>query len=53
METNNKTKSFDTVKMMREIRDKISHETQSMNFEQLKKYVAEKLKQSPLKAIGR
>jgi len=30
-------KTFDAVKMMREIRDKISKETMDMNFEELKK----------------
>ncbi len=53
METKVKTKTFDAVKMMREIRDKISDETQNMTFNQLKKYVADKLKQSYLKTIGR
>jgi len=53
METKERTKAFDAVKMMREIRDKISDETQSMNLDQLKKYIADKLKKSHLKAIGR
>ena len=53
METKEKTKSFDAVKMMRDIRDKISEETQSMTLEQLKKYIAERLKNSRLKTIGR
>jgi hypothetical protein len=44
MQTNGKQKTFDSVKMMREIRDKISAETQDMTFEQFKKYMAEKLK---------
>lgn len=52
METK-ETKAFDAVKMMREIRDKISGETQNMNLEQLKKYIADKLKQSNLKSVGR
>ena len=43
METNKKEKSFDTVKMMREIRDRISSETQSMTFEELKAYIKKKL----------
>jgi hypothetical protein len=48
------TKTFDAVKMMREIRDKISDETQNMTLEQLKKYIADKLRQSShLKGIGR
>jgi len=53
METKDETKTFDAVKMMREIRDKISDETQSMTLEQLKKYIADRLKNSNLKAIGR
>jgi len=51
MET--KEKAFDAVKMMREIRDKISDETQDMTLDQLKKYIAEKLKQSQPKSIRR
>ena len=31
-------KEFDAVKFMRDTRDKISLETQNMNFEELKKY---------------
>jgi hypothetical protein len=53
METKDKTKTFDAVKMMRDIRDKISEETQNMTLEQLKKYIAERLKNSNLKAVGR
>ncbi|MEJ7680699.1 MAG: hypothetical protein WKG06_23170 [Segetibacter sp.] len=34
METIKKEKTFDAVKMMREIRDKISGETQNMTFEE-------------------
>ena len=47
------TKPFDAVKMMRDIRDKISDETQGMTLEQLKKYLADRLKNSHLKTIGR
>ena len=53
METNKKEKSFDAVKMMREIRDKISAETQNMSFEELKKYLETRLKNSGLKPIGK
>jgi hypothetical protein len=35
-------KDFDAVKFMRDTRDKISLETQNMNFEQLKKYFEER-----------
>jgi hypothetical protein len=53
MENKGKTKPFDAVKMMRDIRDKISEETENMTLEQLKKYIADRLKNSPLKTIGR
>ncbi len=53
METKEKDKTFDAVKMMREIRDKITEETKNMTLDQLKKYIAEKLKQSHLKSVGR
>ena len=36
-------KQFDAVKMMREIRDKISSETQNMAFDELKAYIKQKL----------
>lgn len=52
METKEKTKTFDAVKMMREIRDKISDETQNMTLDQLKKYIADRLKQSHLKTTA-
>jgi hypothetical protein len=35
-------KDFEAVKFMRDTRDKISLETQNMNFEQLKKYFEER-----------
>jgi hypothetical protein len=47
-----KEKSFDTVKMMREIRDKISSETQNMTFDELKKYIDSRLRKSGLKPVG-
>lgn len=53
METKDKTKAFDAVKMMRDIRDKISEETQNMTLDQLKKYIADRLKNSHLKTVGR
>jgi CO dehydrogenase/acetyl-CoA synthase beta subunit len=43
MTTIKKTNSFDAVKMMREIRDKISAETQNMNVDELKEYIKKKL----------
>ena len=52
METTKKEKTFDAVKMMREIRDKISAETSNMSFEELKKYIEINLKKSGVKPIG-
>ena len=40
METTKKEKQFDAVKMMRDIRDKISSETQNMTIEELKMHGA-------------
>jgi hypothetical protein len=39
----NKDKTFDAVLMMREIRDRISQETQNMSFDELKAYIKKKL----------
>jgi len=47
-----KEKTFDAVKMMRDIRDKISNETQNMTFEEFKKYLELRIKESGLKPIG-
>jgi hypothetical protein len=52
METNKKEKQFDAVKMMREIRDKISSETQNMTFDELKEYIKQQLADSKTKLIG-
>ncbi len=52
METNKNEKPFDAVKMMREIRDKISSETQNMTFEELKEYIRKKMADSQTKLIG-
>ena len=52
METIKKEKSFDAVKMMRDIRDKISSETQNMTFAELKNYMQTKMKESKLKPVG-
>ena len=45
-------KKFDAVKMMREIRDKISSETQDMTFEELRVYIDNKLLESKAKLVG-
>ena len=50
METIKKDKTFDAVKMMREIRDKISAETRNMTFAELKAYINKKL--STTKSVG-
>lgn len=52
METKEKMKSFDSVNMMRQIRDQISKETQNMTFEELKTYIKNRIKDSRLKKIG-
>jgi hypothetical protein len=51
METPKKEKQFDAVKMMREIRDKISSETQNMNFEELNVYIKQKLTDNKTKLV--
>lgn len=48
--TKKKTKKFDAVKMMRDIRDKISVETKDMTFAELKKYIALRIEKSELHA---
>ena len=52
METIKIEKTFDSVKMMREIRDKVSSETQNMTFSELKEYIQNKIKESKLKPVG-
>ena len=52
METIKKEKTFDAVKMMRNIRDKISSETQNMTFPELKEYIQTKIKEGKLKPVG-
>jgi hypothetical protein len=53
METIKKEKQFDAVKMMRDIRSKISAETQNMTFEELKAYIQQHLADNQTKLIGR
>lgn len=48
MKKSKKEKKFDAVKMMRDIRDKISAETKDMSFEELKKYIAKRTEKSGL-----
>ncbi len=43
MKTKKKQTEKSTIEQLREIRDKISAETQNMTFEQLQKYIEERL----------
>jgi hypothetical protein len=52
METTKKEKQFDAVKMMRDIRDKISSETQNMSFNELKAYIKQKLEDDKTRLVG-
>lgn len=52
MEATKIKKTFDSVKMMREIRDKISLETKGMTLEQLKLYIQNRIKESNFKPVG-
>jgi hypothetical protein len=52
METIKKEKTFDSVKMLRETRDKISFETQNMTITKLKDYIKRKLADSEIKLLG-
>ncbi len=52
MKTTKKEKQFDAVKMMRDIRDKISFDTQNMNFDELKAYIKQQLADSKTKLVG-
>ena len=53
METIKKEKDFDAVKMMREIRDKISLETKDMTLEELKLFIQNRIKESKFKPVGK
>ncbi len=53
METTKKVKKFDAEKMMRDIRDKISSETQNMTFDEFKIYMKTKIQESKLKPVGK
>jgi hypothetical protein len=52
MKTTKPEKQFDAVKMMREIRDAISTETQNMTLEELKSYIKQKLADNKTKPLG-
>ena len=52
METTKKEKQFDAVNMMRDIRDKISSDTQHMTFDEFKSYIKQKLDDNKTKLVG-
>ena len=52
METTKKEKQFDAVKMMRDIRDKISSETQNMTIDEFKADIKQQLADSKTKLVG-
>ena len=52
METTKNVKPFDAVKMMRDIRDKISSETQNMTFNELKAYINQQFVENQTKLVG-
>ena len=53
METIKKEKTFDAVKMMRDIRDKISSETQNMSFIEFKEYIRTRLEEGKTERVER
>jgi hypothetical protein len=53
MKTIKKEKTIDAVKMMRDIRNKVSSEKQNIAFAELKEYIRTKLKESKLKSVGK
>ncbi len=52
MQTTKKEKPFDAVKMMRDIRNKVSAETQNMSLAELKAYIQKRMKESKFKPVG-
>lgn len=47
-----KEKTFDAVKIQREIRDKIRAETENMTYEELKKYIEQQVSKNEIKPLG-
>ena len=47
MTSENRTKSFDCVKSVREIRDRISAEIANMSYEELRQWLDERVQQNP------
>jgi hypothetical protein len=48
-----KVKTFDAVKIQREIRNKISSETANMSFAEFKKYIEQRIEKSGFKPVGK
>ncbi|HVB04064.1 MAG TPA: hypothetical protein VNE41_10150 [Chitinophagaceae bacterium] len=53
MEMIKKEKKIDAVKLMREIRDKISLETKGMTLAELKLFIQNRIKESKFKPVGK
>ena len=47
-----KEKTFDAVKMQREIQNKTGSETENMSYEELMKYIEQRIKEAEAKPIG-
>lgn len=52
MKMNENQEPFDAVKMMREIREKISQETKHMTLDELKLYIKNKLLENKVTPVG-
>ncbi len=52
MKATKKVKPFDAVKMMRDIRNKISSDTQNMTLDELKAYIKQQLVENGAKLVG-
>ena len=52
METIKKEKTFDAVKMMRDIRHKVSLETKGMTLAELKLFIQKRINESKFKPVG-
>ena len=48
-----KVKTFDVVKIQREIRNKISSETANMSYTELNKYIEQRVRKNGFKPIGK
>ncbi|MDQ3112457.1 MAG: hypothetical protein M3R17_21450 [Bacteroidota bacterium] len=52
MKTTKQQKTFNAVKMMRKIREKISAETQAMKLDELTSYIKKHLAENKIKPVG-